>query len=71
MKDATGAVVANATVTARNPATNLSRNATTNDEGFYRIVNLPPGEYEVTVEAPNFKKAVLPKVTSRSGKPPK
>ena len=38
-----------------------------NDEGFYRIVNLPPGDYEITVEAANFKKAVLPKVTVTVG----
>src|SRR5262245_9205225 len=63
VKDSTGAVVPNATVTARNPATNISRNTTTNDDGLYRIVNLPPGDYELTVEAANFKKAVLPKVT--------
>src|SRR6476660_7219594 len=62
IKDATGAVVPNATVTARNPATNVSRTATSNDEGFYRIVNLPPGDYEITVEASNFKKAVITKV---------
>jgi hypothetical protein len=62
VKDSTGAVVPNATVTARNPATNVSRNATTNDEGFYRITNLPPGDYEITFEAPNFKKSVLTKV---------
>jgi hypothetical protein len=67
VKDATGAVVANATVTARNAATNISRNVTSNDEGFYRIVNLPPGDYEVTVEAANFKKAVLTKVTVTIG----
>ena len=67
VKDATGAVVPNATVTARNPATNLSRNATTNDEGFYRIVNLTPGGYEITVEASNFKRAVLPRVTVTVG----
>ena len=67
VKDATGAVVANATVTARNPATNLSRNTTSNDEGFYRIVNLPPGEYEITVEAPNFKKLVKPNVVLTIG----
>src|SRR5262249_7954284 len=65
--DSAKAVVANATVTARNPATNFSRSATTNDEGFYRIINLPPGDYEVTVEAANFKKAVLPKVTVTVG----
>jgi hypothetical protein len=67
VRDATGAVVANATVTARNPATNISKNATTNDEGLYRIINLPPGDYEVTVEAANFKKLVLPKVTVTIG----
>jgi hypothetical protein len=67
VKDSTGAVVANASVTARNPGTNFSRSVTTNDEGFYRIVNLPPGDYEVTVEATNFKKSVLPKVTVTVG----
>ena len=67
IKDATGAVVPNATVTARNPGTNVSRTANSNDEGFYRIVNLPPGDYEITVEAANFKKAVLTKVTLTVG----
>src|SRR5215510_11260194 len=65
--DSSGALVANASVTARNPATNVSRDVTTNDEGYYRIINLPPGDYEVTVEAPNFKKAVLTKVTITIG----
>src|ERR671920_1914082 len=32
------------------------------DEGFYTIVNLPPGEYEVTVEAANFSRASVPSV---------
>jgi hypothetical protein len=67
VKDATGAVVANATVTVRNPNTNVTRNATSNDEGFYRIINVPPGDYEITVEAANFKKTVLPKVTVTVG----
>ena len=67
VRDATGAVVTNATVTARNPATNVSRTATTNDDGFYRIINLPPGDYEVTVEAASFKKAVHPTVTVTVG----
>src|SRR5258708_4371543 len=67
VKDASGAVVPNASVTARNPLTNVSRTTTTNDEGLYRIVNLPPGDYEITVEAPNFKKSVLTKVTITVG----
>jgi Carboxypeptidase regulatory-like domain/TonB dependent receptor len=67
VRDSTGAVVPNATVTVRNPGTNVSRSATTNDEGNYRIVNLTPGDYEITVEAPNFKKAVLTRVTLTVG----
>src|SRR5437870_821953 len=60
VRDQQGAVVTNATVTARNPATNVMRAAATNDSGLYQILNLTPGDYEVTVEATNFKKAVLP-----------
>jgi len=62
VRDQSGAVVSGATITARNPATNISKTTTSNDEGSYLIVSLPPGEYEVTVEAANFKKAVLPDV---------
>src|SRR5690349_16078340 len=60
VRDPNGAAVPNATVTAKNSATNVSREATTNDEGFYKIVNLPPGDYAVTVTAPNYKTAILP-----------
>jgi len=60
VRDPNGAVVVGATVTARNPATNFSREAKTNDDGYYQMVNLPPGEYEVSVEAASFKKAVVP-----------
>ncbi|MFN2491657.1 MAG: TonB-dependent receptor domain-containing protein [Pyrinomonadaceae bacterium] len=67
VRDPTGAVVTNATVTARNAATNTTKDATTNDEGYYQIINLTPGNYEVTVEAPNFKKAVLPSITVTVG----
>lgn len=60
VRDPQGAIVQNAKVTARNPATNFSRTVNTNEEGYYQILNLPPGEYEVTVEATNYKKAVVP-----------
>ncbi|HVS81832.1 MAG TPA: carboxypeptidase regulatory-like domain-containing protein [Pyrinomonadaceae bacterium] len=66
VRDANGAVVTNATVTARNTATNQTREATTNDDGFYKIINLPPGDYEVTVAAPNYKTAIA-KVTLTVG----
>lgn len=62
VRDPKGAVVPGAAVTARNTATNGSRDATTNDDGFYKIVSLSPGEYEVTVKAPNYKTAVVQSV---------
>ncbi len=67
VRDAAGGLVPNATVTARNKATNLTRDAQTNDEGFYQITNLPPGEYEVTIEAANFSRASLPSVVLTVG----
>jgi hypothetical protein len=67
VRDQSGAVVVGATVTARNPATNFSRDVTTNDEGYYQITNLPPGSYEVTVEAPGFSKGRIPSVTLTVG----
>ncbi len=62
VRDPQGAVVAGATVTARNTATDFSRSTTTNSSGFYEIVNLPPGDYEVAAEAPSFPRAVLPNI---------
>lgn len=59
VRDQNNAVVPNASVTARNAGTNISREATTNEEGFYKIVNLPPGNYEITVKAPNYKTALV------------
>jgi len=60
IRDPQGAVIVGAKITARNPATNFSRDVVTNEGGYYQITNLPPGEYEITVEAPNYKKAVVP-----------
>ncbi|HEX7956826.1 MAG TPA: carboxypeptidase regulatory-like domain-containing protein, partial [Pyrinomonadaceae bacterium] len=67
VRDPAGAVIAGAAVTARNPAVGVTRTTTTNDEGFYQLVQLPPGSYEVSVEAANFKKAVVPTVTVTVG----
>ncbi|MBI3650291.1 MAG: TonB-dependent receptor [Acidobacteria bacterium] len=55
--DAQGAALAGAKVKAVNKQTGLTQNATTDDEGLFRIVLLPPGSYEVTIEAAGFSKA--------------
>jgi len=57
--DPNGAVVAGATVTAKNLSTGITRSATANDEGEYQLIGLPPGEYEVTAEGSGFKKTVI------------
>lgn len=67
VRDPGGAVVVGATITVRNTGTNASRDATTNNDGFYKIVSLPPGEYEVTAKAPNYKTAVIQIVTLTVG----
>src|SRR6266581_3656231 len=59
VRDPNGAVVTNATVSTRNTSTNQSRETTTNDNGFYKIINLAPGEYEVTVTSTGYKTAVI------------
>ena len=57
--DPNGAVVPNATVTARNQATGFERTANTDGDGNYRIVMLPPGTYSVEVMAAGFNKAAV------------
>jgi hypothetical protein len=58
VKDAKGAVVSGATVTAAEPGKGFSRSATTNAEGTAILLSLPPGLYSVTVEAPGFARLV-------------
>src|SRR5215470_16331313 len=53
--DPSGAAVGNATITAVNLGTNEKATATTNDTGFYRIFNLAPGQYRVSVNVAGFK----------------
>src|SRR6185295_931589 len=53
--DAQGAVVAGAKVTAKNNATGQMLTATAEDNGAFRINNVPVGIYTVTIEATNFK----------------
>ena len=55
--DPNGAVIPNATVTATNKATNLSRTVSTNGEGVYIFSSLPVGNYEVKISAQNFEKS--------------
>ncbi len=52
-------VVAGATITATNKGNAQSRTTTTNESGDFTITDLPPGKYDVSVEAPSFSKAIV------------
>ncbi|HLH19709.1 MAG TPA: carboxypeptidase-like regulatory domain-containing protein [Bryobacteraceae bacterium] len=55
VKDPSGSVVPNAKVTVKNQS-GLERQANTSEAGYYTITNVPPGIYQVEVEAAGFKK---------------
>ncbi|HEX8558479.1 MAG TPA: TonB-dependent receptor [Pyrinomonadaceae bacterium] len=57
--DPSGAVVPGATLTLRNNETGRTQTATSSDEGFYRISELPPGSYTLTAEQAGFKKTTF------------
>jgi len=54
VKDTTGAVVPDATVTARNTATGVQRSVQTGSDGVFTFAALPPALYDVTVSKPGF-----------------
>jgi hypothetical protein len=58
VKDASGAIVANAKITLTNTATNISRSATTASDGSFLFTLVPVGNYELTVEQTGFRKYV-------------
>jgi hypothetical protein len=66
--DPTGAVVANATVTAVNSETGSTYTNVTSSAGVYYIPYVVPGTYTVTVKAEGFKTAIQDKVLLLAGK---
>jgi hypothetical protein len=58
ISDRSGAVVANATVSLQNLATGVTTAVTTNAQGLYSLPNLLPGNYQETVSATGFEKAI-------------
>jgi len=57
VRDENGAVVPGAQVTITSTGSSLTkREATTDDQGFYRVGALDPGSYNVVVEKDGFEK---------------
>lgn len=65
IKDSTGAVIPNATVQVE--GNSFNRTATTDDSGFFRIQQVPPGVYKVSVSAGNFQTSLQNNVSVSLG----
>jgi hypothetical protein len=55
VKDSSGAVIPSATVTAVSVAQKLTRTANSDTTGYYELVAIPAGSYDIDVEAPGFQ----------------
>jgi Carboxypeptidase regulatory-like domain/TonB dependent receptor len=63
IKDPTGAVIPNATVTITNQQTDRQETVTADAEGRYRSLPLPPGEYRVEAGLQGFRRAARANIT--------
>jgi hypothetical protein len=63
VSDATGGVVANATLHLTNVNTGTSASVTTNQIGQYRFLFVDPGSYRLVVDAPGFERYVESGIT--------
>ena len=59
VSDASGAAIIGGKVTATNTGTAAQSTVTTNETGSYQFVDMPTGNYTITVEATGFRKTTL------------
>ncbi|MBI2822718.1 MAG: TonB-dependent receptor [Acidobacteria bacterium] len=68
VRDETAAVLPGATVTATHLETNQARTVITDDEGRYRVAQLPVGTYEVQAELTGFSTEIRRPITLTIGR---
>lgn len=61
--DVSGAAVGGASVTVVSEQTGLQRATTTQNSGYWEILNLPIGTYKITISAQNFETQNFPGIT--------
>src|SRR5260370_21793615 len=68
VKDPSGAIVPGANITAVMTGQSLTRSAVADTTGFFNLLSLPPGIYDISTSAPGFEKQVPGgvRLTSRS-----
>jgi hypothetical protein len=57
--DPSGSPVLGAKVTVTNPRTGVSQDATTDKDGFYQVLSLPIGSYQVAFELKGFRRRLF------------
>jgi hypothetical protein len=67
--DPKGAVVAGATVTVKNIATNQENTTQTSSDGTFNVPSLASGVYTATINASGFKQAIVTDIKIDVGKP--
>lgn len=67
LRDPQGAVIPNATITVSDPSKGLTRTTTTDGQGNYQLLELPPGSYTVTASSPGFSRLVEQNVVLTTG----
>src|SRR5713101_5300570 len=67
--DPQGGGVPEAKVTVTNQSTGLTRETLTSPEGFYRVNELPPGHYTITVQVTGFTTSVSKDLAVEAEKP--
>src|SRR5262245_31465141 len=67
VRDATGAVLPDTTITAAGPAAPVPFTVSSDKDGYYRLLELPPGEYELTAERQGFARFLRPGIVTRAG----
>lgn len=60
VKDATGGAIAGASIKLTNQNTQIVQQGQSNANGYYVFVDVRPGSYSLSVEAPGFKTARVP-----------
>src|SRR5262245_65624729 len=58
VSDQSGAVVPGAQITLTNTATGINRESVSNDEGYFTIPLVQPGEYRIAVKKGGFKPVI-------------
>jgi Carboxypeptidase regulatory-like domain len=67
VRDPQGAVLPGTTVTATSAAVPTPFTVISDGEGNYRLVDLPPADYQVTAEREGFARYVRPGIVVRAG----